>query len=346
MGRDKIYKSIVEKCLKNNSLTYKKLKSTVMEELKGKTIQDKNLKEVLMILLEEGQISIVGYNLEDNDKGRRLQSIPVSGLIFEGIKRDQWDIYKLLTQMENWASDTQKSNKDKNTPKIELKSIFKKKYKEYEKKEKLFYKSMLKKVKELPAIEEYKAEIQYFNEIKAQYEEAGIDWKADKSTVNFRRSYIKMEFFFNSGNLSKMSKVMIVEDLTQEDIRKITIQKQKRVIKDVDEKTLSHFMDNLITTKMRWLDIEGQSTKESYLKMWNFHQQRSNDEMNTLFNNILFFININENYKFLKQSLSLALSDEKESWDWFESFINFVPTIRLYPKLQENLGFKEVKPYI
>jgi len=359
MGRYNTYRPIVEKCLKNKSLSYEEIKTCVIPKLGTKRVDDKNLKEALMTLLEENEISLSGYKFGSyNDtKDRRMQSIPVQGLIFEWLKKmDHWEIYDLLRQMENWTyfnyeesnreKEKDKDDKDKKNPKTRLKSIFKKKFKEYEKKEEIFHNSILKKVKVLPAIQVYKKEMEYFEKIKSKYIEEGIDWGLDKSTVTFRRSLVKRQLFYKNGNLSKHSKIMKVCGLTQDDARKITTHHKKYVIKEMDEDTLNDYMRKLFNSKMEWLDIEGSSTPESYLKMWDFPIKKSNDQINSLFDNILFFINTHENYKFLKQSFSLALSDEKGSSDSFEFFINFVPTIPLYPKLQKKFGFKEVKPYI
>lgn len=75
---------------------------------------------------------------------------------------------------------------------------------------------------------------------------------------------------------------------------------------------------------------------EQHLKQLNiFEPVKTEDNIRKIFNRTIFFVNTHENYKFLKQNFALALSDEEESMEFFELFINNInPSLK---KLKNEL---------
>jgi hypothetical protein len=51
-------------------------------------------------------------------------------------------------------------------------------------------------------------------------------------------------------------------------------------------------------------------------------ETKTSEAIRAIFRRILFFINAHENYNFMRNSFSWALSDEEDSLEWFELFIS------------------------
>ena len=86
------------------------------------------------------------------------------------------------------------------------------------------------------------------------------------------------------------------------------------------------------------LDYSGSYTLKQFLEEKNIIEPKilSDDKIVKIFNRILFYVNSHENYKFMKQSFALALSDEEDSMEYFELFINnATPSLK---KLEMELG--------
>lgn len=51
-------------------------------------------------------------------------------------------------------------------------------------------------------------------------------------------------------------------------------------------------------------------------------ETKTSEAIRAIFRRILFFINAHENYNFMRNSFSWALSDGEDSLEWFELFIS------------------------
>ena len=105
-----------------------------------------------------------------------------------------------------------------------------------------------------------------------------------------------------------------------------------------DKETFTYTEDNML------IDEEGSMNKEIALikinekrnPKWEPPIRRSKEEVEDIFRKILFFINIKDDNNFLKTFFSLALSDDKESLNWFEYFLKNVPQI--LPSFEKRLS--------
>lgn len=154
-----------------------------------------------------------------------------------------------------------------------------------------------------------------------------------------------MQLLLRSSELTKKSKIWEVPDLKYEEAIKIAfnelsnwreIRYGKPILDSNDEKLLNYAKD-IWDSKKELFDGKGTLTRESYIEEWNFTPELSKDQLSTLFNQTLFYIDTHEHPKQLKRYLSVALSDEEESIDWFELLILKVMSENFYINLEKML---------
>jgi hypothetical protein len=166
-----------------------------------------------------------------------------------------------------------------------------------------------------------------------------------RTLKEYHREWVRTGMLLRSSALTKKSKIWEVPDLTEEEALKIAFNKysnlqgvrfEEPILDSNDEKLLSH-AKNLWDRKLEFFDGKGTFTPESYIKALNFTPKLSEDQLSTLFNQTFFYINTHENSKKLKKYLSVALSDEEGSLDWFELLILKVMSENFYINLEKML---------
>lgn len=374
MKKKDLYKSKIENILKKKSHSLIEIDNKVKKHLNdsNKRFTKKGFYEALMELLNDNKIAISSYDFGVHDiKDNRIQSFKREGIIFEWVKRSEAEIISLLNQMEDY-----KLKKSKNAEK-KLRKIFEYKYREYEKEEHKFYKSLLSKVRSLPAQKTKEEDIEYVNEMaqkqfesnKVKYNnhlsknaKEGKEWRFVYKDIEERPPRVHPDFIeFNKAlkrillrfpaNLHEGSKIWYIPDLTPEEAWKITMQRYSmnsiygaKTIYEMNDDTLNDLWREIGYSKAEWIDKEGNGNPEKYLKQWYFFDtKKTDDDVYEFFNIVLFFVNTHENYKSLKHHFALALSDARASNDWFELFINYVISEPFRLKFQKDLGIKEPK---
>jgi hypothetical protein len=368
MSKTQIFSPIIKNILYKKSHNLKELINESKKELKdnkrfnNKKFNKNGFYEALTKLLKENKIVLSGYDFNiHNTADNRIQSLKKEGIIFEWNKTDHADIYSLLNQME--SLDISKSEESKNR----LKNCFKRKFREFEKKEEEFFNSLSLRVKFFSAKNEYEKDLKYLNKIaQAKYEsnkkewekhvhpqsKPGEEWKGIPELKKFLKDLLKLRSKYKSSEITKKSKLWVIPDLTIDEARKILIKKyskksyfynENELLWNMKEKDYNSYLEELALDKLFYIDLDGNLNPDKYLKIFYSTQKKSDKEIGELFNIILFYINTHENYKSLKHYFSLALSDENGSMDWFELFLNYVQNIRFYLKLQQELGIKNPK---
>jgi hypothetical protein len=268
-----------------------------------------------------------------------------------------------------------------NQAREELISKFEAKYREYEKKEKEFYDSLLVRVEEFPAIEERDKELEqlekyaqamytiredlYEDKVVSDVKE-GREWfyvsedpsvKQPKIHPDFkelRREWNKIRLEYS--RITKDSKVWRIPDLKIDEIQELIIKKHstRRTIHDppiweINEELFDNLWREESSSNRGWIDIAGNGSPELYLKeKWRMKKgtRMSSHDVFELFNMVLFFVNTHENFRSLKHHLAFALSGENGSLNWFERFIQYILHEQFYIKFQRDLGIEEPKNYI
>jgi len=316
MSKKSLYKSEIENTLKKSSHNLEKLYKSVktVEKFRG---NDKPFYGALMDLLKEKKIAISGYDFNiHNVEDGRIQSFMKQGVMLEWVKREQTEIFSLLNQMEEPTPSVVKKAKN------QLRKIFERKFRQYEKQEIEIYKQI--KVICQPLTEELK-------EIEAELQEKISEYDG------------------YSGHSLEISKLKAQIESVK---RSLVKNPNYRVWKIYDwEKTAgrSHLKSPTSGEQFNSLivvDYDGSYTLEQVLEHEGIFkpEEQTLEDVRTLFNRLLFFVNSHKNYNFMKQSFALALSDEEDSMDWFELFIkNFTTPVR---KLKEELELEKYKEKI
>lgn len=312
-------------------------------------------------LLEKGSIEIIDYE----ESGSVRQSFKPDFFLFRLVKTDQRDIYQLLSELENTETGKYK------TAKKSLLKAFKKKYREHEKTNLLFYESLLSRVNVISAkkerdgqMEELEKEAQeLYKSNKSLYEiylgkvlKSGQEWRFVRDSkdekkphpdfIEYHKSLKKTYFYY--GSINEKSKVWEITDLTPDEAWTLTKHKyhykENIAIWEIDEERIKELWRKLGYSRGAWIDKEGTGTPESYLRTFGISDKKmSEDEISEMFNLVLFFISTHENYNVLKHHLAFALSDEKDSMSWFERFIDYIYTEPFTLKFQKDLGIPEPK---
>jgi hypothetical protein len=236
--------------------------------------------------------------------------------------------------------------------KTKLKNTFKKKFEQYQKQDRDFYDNVRAKVVSLPLNEGIKcAEDDLDRSLNLYIGPSHSPFVSNLDRVfmgAFQKEYdprhshraysviitgLKKEIKMHKEQFNKYPNSVLwqLKGLTLDEFNKISKfdQKEKNIIIG-DE-----------TRKFTLYNAETSYTSEQYLNELNISEPitKSLDETNRIFHRILFFVNTHENYKFLKQTFALALSDEQDSMEFFKLFMNYTtPPLK---KFKNVLGIKD-----
>jgi len=350
MTKKEGYKEKIENYLRESSQSVNILKKKFKNK-KNSAWSEHSFNEALMELLEENKVAITGYDFANHiTKDGRKQSLKPDWVELEWIISERTHIVIMLNLMEN--SDLEQAKKDKD----KIKDIFKKKFNQYLKQDIDFYDKICEKVISLPLSEGIEKAENYLNKI-VNHQQSHQDPFIQNCSVflgHFKKEYSP----HNSNHALKV----LIESLKNE------IKVHKEQFNKCPNSILWQLKGLTIDEYNKIYEINGQDTRrekriiigpgagnfplydsdnfydpehpELYLKDLNVEEpiEKSNDEIIRIFNRLLFFVNTHENYKFMKQSFALAMSDEQDSSEFFELFVNYdTPSIK---KLKKELGIK------
>ena len=307
MSKRSKYESKIELTLEKSSHNLKKLYYSVTGIHKFKS-GDKAFFEALMPLIKENKIIISGYDFDVHDlKDNRIQSFKKEGVELEWIKKTwQTEIFSLLNQMDT-LTDLEKVKEVK----LKLRKMFTKKFRQYEKQEIIFYEGISKKVIS-GTLNDWiiEAEVE-LNKMQSKFN--GTHNKNSLTNI-FKdeiRRYKELLDLYPNALMWKL------QGLTQEEYNKILKLDMNPELK-IGEVAKKKALDIPLMDNDRSFTIKSFLEEKTIIKI----EEKSTEMVNKLFNKILFFIYSHENYKFMKQNFALALSDDEDSLEWFELFIN------------------------
>lgn len=368
----------IKKALKNGPISGKVLKTEVQKLWGNNRPSDekKSIESALIKLLENGTIEIVNYDSDFDKRNQKSKQVITSDpIIFDLTKRlNGSDVSRMLNQLENLELD----EKIYKNARKRLRTIFIKKYREYEKNNFKFYNSLLPRVKFISAKEDYVKQMENLNNLanrlyepnKDLYEPylmksaskkipRGEEWKivmdpgSNKPKVhpdfkNYHEERKEIQRFYYGIN--EKSRLWEISNLTSNEAWELIQYKyhQKKPVHDpileINEDILVDAHRKLEISSGAWIDRDGNGSPETYLNQFNIIAGKmSEEDLVELFNMVLFFVSTHENYKVLKHHLAFALSDEKDSLKWFERFILFAYTEEFTLKFQKDLGISEPK---
>ena len=356
MARNPIWKPAILECLKNESQTYEKLYESLIIELKNRKHIEVDRKEMgrgkkyninyiegVMKLLDEGKIKISGY-LPKNSGNDRIQSFRPDNLILGIIKTDQWDILSLLDDLES-------SNLDEvNKAYGKLKNLFIYKFREFKKIEEDKWNGLKKRVKSKTIIEwigylefrikKIKNESDYKKWELENPDTIGVPVKY-KIIINLEKD---LNYYKELIKDSRHAKIWYIDNLDENEIHwQLKIHDMETGIKTIyypDElkKIISRRMKEQLDINGKF-DINDETCSEIILENAGFIKPKKEEihEIYKRFRDVILYINSIENNKFLKNSFSLALSNEKDAMEWFEYFINISNISPLKQRISEEI---------
>jgi hypothetical protein len=342
MTNTKIWEPKVEKELKKKSQTFKKLSISISATGHSRKY-NKNYIEAVMNLLDQNKIVITGYQSQKSKNSKRSQSFNPDGLILDVLKKDQWDILSLFNELE--STDLKKV---KNAL-TELQNLFRMKFEEFEKKEINYWNKLVDRVESKTIdklIEHLESEIE---KERMGYE----NWKKVNPNQienpdefkTLKKLEKKLERYKKIFNKKRDVKVWYIKDLTKEEIiRQLEMQNIKSDVKRI---YYPHELENITKLLNEQLYNKNFNTQEKlasekFLENAGFKEPKKLEiyEINKRLRDVLFYIS-NENNKFLKNSFSIALSDEKDALEWFEHFINMSYISLSKQRLVEEINNKK-----
>ena len=349
-------KEIIENNLKNSSLNFLELINKVKLDLtnENKKFTSKKFSEALMSLLKENEIVISGYDFNvHNVKDGRIQSFKKEGVKFELVKTEQTEIFAMLKEIET-SDNSLKARR-------RLQESFIRKFKQYESKKYEYWDTLESKIETAPLKD-------YIKVLEEDLEKQRIMIKDIKKNKIKGKEYLISDTHLNDElkecktffEEDKNSKIWLFHGLNYEDLEEALNIHPRRGLETSKSNKLSYelkdccVMDDII--EKRLIEINGllksselssnkniKATPENFLCICGLEKplKRTSEEIKSMFSRILFYVNAHENSNFMKQSFSWALSDEKDSMNWFELFIN--TNTNLKGKLRSELPQKPHK---
>lgn len=317
---------IIEEKLISKSLSGYELYNQIRREYNktNNKLNNKTFFEALYCLLDSGNINIIGYNKEYDNKSRekkrskQKQSFKFEGIIFSNTKLTFFDIKKMLVNLEG---DNPKEIRE-TLSRLRERFFFKWEQVQEE------ARSKVKEIKMEDGIQKYEYGLFTFISRTAKY------------YIDFFTHQIQN---FNSIPPEKLihevpdpSSVKINDNgLKTMELKKVSAKKEDfiNVVKKYSE-----IYSNNKNAKIWKVELDGMSTREPYtdlggsmdlydfLKIIEFPilgtSNKTHEEIYSIFNKLIFYIQLKEENNFLKNAFSYALSDELDSLKWFEYFMD------------------------
>lgn len=318
----------IKNLLKQGPLSYDEIKNRVINDSEHVKAPSRNMSynEVFNKFLKLGIIEIVGYDLPEDwnpeeNNAKRIQSMNVTNLIFNLVKTNSFQIFNLINELG--ADNNHKAYN-------ELKNLFKKKIKEIDEENKNKWNSLVSSVKvrdprdEDLLLLEGETEVDafliahhvYMNdfEIETVY---GISNKVDKYKEIFpeikqKYSDTKIYYLKNSVNeidiqplIGRILNTPVVED-------DLGIEHYLKEDKQYDDMNYE-----------KEISADGSIDMGAYLESFGFVKPeiRSVQELDTLFDDVLYYLNSQEAKQAAMQMFSRALSDHKKSTELLNDII-------------------------
>jgi hypothetical protein len=331
MSKPNIWRDAIYEVLDDTSLNYSELLLNAKTELKGlnKSSRPNRLfNEQLIKLLKEGNIRIIGYDesVHKNSKGERVEKIQAfkkEGITFELIRTDKtepMDIIVLLDQLEQI-----KDPKEQLKARLELLRLFEKKFILYEEDYVVFWERINSNVTSHTLDDEITIVKKVLDESLNSYEEKDYNYY---SILGVDEIENKLDYY---------------KDLKENQNNRILhVMQMPKVSAMGDGDRLWDMFRS--ADYLNPMVVEGEGwTSELFLKRKGIPEpeKKSQNEIRAIFRKMLFYVNAHENYNFMKNSLSWALSDEQDSIRWFELFIKNMPSQD--GKLEDELGIEMPK---
>jgi hypothetical protein len=375
----KEYKSKILKNLIRSPLNVKKLAKEINADIKNQTFKESVMELVRAreIRVIGYDFSVHEVKLQEGEKTRRIQSnFKFEGIIFRKVIREESHIYSLLNQLDDnkkfeeakieleyiFKDKFEEYQKQEESfyksllPRVQCSSA-KEIYENHKKHLENIMQGLYEDDKELLKNNLHpNAKLgEEWRHIIPMIQRKGKTLKSNdipavknviKTINNFKMELDDLRREFKVNELSDKSKVWTIPDITMNEAWKIVINKYSKrrgfsdPILDMYDEIIIEKRNKIIGTQLRVVDIKGELTAESYIKIWDYSLELSEEDQYEAFNRILFYVNTHENYEVLKNHLSFALSDRENSLDYFELFLNLALNQPRYLKFQKDLGIK------
>jgi hypothetical protein len=273
-----------------------------------------------------------------------IQSLKIEGIGFELVKKEQYQIFEMISLLNRLDTKSEEIGKTIN----DLQKSFGRKYHQHKKLEDVFWGELLKKI-EWKSIEDWIQMIKdEIKRIEDEWESKGLpiqppDDQGRRIGPNTESLKEQLEWCLNLQKQKKNAKRWVFN-------KKLSVEDQHKILK-IDLLTPLEEWKHMSKLKDPLWDTKGSGTPENFLFQKGIEKpkDKSDEELSNIFRIILFNIMNSENYKVLQNSLAWALSDEKDSLEWFEMFIEGMSSITpLKERLSKQLNIKsknQVDPY-
>jgi len=326
MGKKSVWKPEIENKLKEEDLTFKKLYVEVKKELKSNIRDDasenrsynKNFLEAIVYLLNEGEITVKGFDGKPSKE--RFSSFKPDNLILSHVKKEKEDI---LSVLYGWTPPLR----------AKIQTAFLTKFRQYETtknniwdnlRSKVVSKSLKNFIKEME--NELEAiEIRKGDEIGYELEDGVRHDELEESLYLYKAWYEEYEnatlWMFNGDYKDYLKEYLQYNHSTAyKEIKLPTIQR--------DGKLANRLLDNSDVTIIHHshtplIDIESNWDVTRFFREWTLEEpiEKNTQEIMKMFRIIWFNVICSENYEVILNSFAWALSDEEDSLEWFELFI-------------------------
>lgn len=349
--------------LRKKSLNYDELYNKVEMEVKAELgnigpYPKKKFAEALMSLLKNHIIQIRGYDFQVYSKTDRIQSFKKEGVIIHLVKTEIFEIYSLISQLNDLKPERIKYAYD------ELRDILRKKIMQYEDKqfekwEKLkaniisetlkksydYFEEKISFLNKVDPINQLYPEIEKF--VAENYKQC---LKLSINNYKGTHHYIPIELLrleigerinMASGHIrdnSEHVEYLMLKKIYSEILKKY--KNAKRMYTTVRIPTNKFNTQGSFSLSMGIIDLEGTLDTSDFLSISRIKEpERMSDEsVNSIFHSIIFEIFTTED-NFLKFGLSNALSDSEESLEWLRFFVKgrSIKSKRMKKKLLKSL---------
>jgi len=350
MPREPIWRDIIIKILENRSLTYETLfneakilvREDAIEKNKEKSLTkrpDRDFNKALVQLLNNEDVVIlpkydikVHKYIKGNKKGKskpigEIQSLKIEGLNLELVKKEQYQIFKMISLLNRLDTKSEEIEKTIN----DLQKSFGRKLKQLQEKEVNNWNKWINKIKS-----------ERFKDIKNLRPDLKEYLKDDENAVLWYLKEVsgeELDLLLPKTEYQKKTDELRTlgyegEDAIRERCKSITnrpavlfgkVQEQSYTPNEIVER-MDKMGFYLVEINGKWVNSQNTDipTRENFLLELGLIKkpiQKNDAEISKILRIILFNIMNSENYKVLQNSFAWALSDEKDSLEWFKLFI-------------------------
>ena len=342
---------IIEEKLVDKSLSGYELYNQIRSEYNktNNKLNNKTFFEALYCLLDNGDINIISYNKEYDNKSRekkrskQKQSFKFEGIIFSNAKLTFFDIKKMLANVEG------EDPKEIRETLSKLRERFLFKWKQWKNE----LRAEVKETKVKEGVQKYEWHGFNFYSITVK---SYLDFI--KSKLQNYDSLPPEDLIYEVPDPSSVKindkglKIMEMKKMRNEKQDFINEIKKYSEIYKINKNAKRWHNDSLPMGKdfkgVSWdnpyEDLDGSMNLYDFLKIQNFTalgiSNKTQEEIYSIFNKLIFYIQLKEENNFLKNTFAYALSDEPDSLDWFEYFTDTNDLDNVKEKLTKELDDK------